>query len=731
MASLSFQSQSQDTLAEIFQSAQHHTTQRHFSRAIVDWRNAAQHCQLERKHASAAFAWFNLASIYDETGDTAQLIQSAEKAMQQAQLSHNNELIYTVGGKLGASYLQSGQLDKAGEQLSEALKLALEAKDKHITAALYNDLGNLHQMREDWEQAQSFFGKSITLASEQQLTQLRYRAEINMAYVAAHVKNMPKALTLIRSVLQYYTSQPASEESVVGILRAARVWQKLGTTEQKDEVNTALIAAVNHAKKLDDKPLYAQALAKLGEFEFNNNRYNEALDYLRQAIFIGQSNHVNAAYQTQWHWLSGKIFNALEDQHAALSAYRQAVWASKRSGNTVSTTQLYFEYANLLFKIDTSSTTNDNTRLIEAREAIEELRIAELKNYFQDACVSEAQRTVKIDNVLGSGEALFYSILFDDRAELLLTLPSGAIQRYTVPITKAAISTEVQHLLKALERRKTRSYLEHAQQLYHWLIEPLEQDFSKQGIHTLITVPDFTLRALPFSSLHDGQQFLIEKTAIATIPSIQLIDPQPLNREHMNILLGGITQAVHNLTPLKFVLNELNGIDDIFGNSTMLIDQHFTSAQVNRTLSKQNYTITHIASHGYFSGRLSDSYIAMHDTKLSMNTFAQYIGQNRLSKQPIELLTLSACQTASGNQRAALGLAGITIQAGARSALATLWPINDKATSSLMNAFYVNLKTTKMSKAKALQQAQLTLLDELDFRHPGFWSSFLLIGNWL
>ena len=107
------------------------------------------------------------------------------------------------------------------------------------------------------------------------------------------------------------------------------------------------------------------------------------------------------------------------------------------------------------------------------------------------------------------------------------------------------------------------------------------------------------------------------------------------------------------------------------------------------------------------------------------------IGLFRYRDEPLELLTLSACETAAGDDRAALGLAGIAVKAGARSALATLWYINDQASSELVAEFYRQLKKPGMSRGKALQLAQLKLLNDPRYKHPCYWAPFLLINNWL
>ncbi len=114
-----------------------------------------------------------------------------------------------------------------------------------------------------------------------------------------------------------------------------------------------------------------------------------------------------------------------------------------------------------------------------------------------------------------------------------------------------------------------------------------------------------------------------------------------------------------------------------------------------------------------------------------MDDLEQYIGLSRCAcDQPVELLTLSACQTAAGDDWAGLGLASIAIKAGARSALATLWYVNDQVTSELVTTFYRNLRPDT-TKAAALQQAQLEILSDLRYRHPAYWAPYLLIGNWL
>ncbi len=114
-----------------------------------------------------------------------------------------------------------------------------------------------------------------------------------------------------------------------------------------------------------------------------------------------------------------------------------------------------------------------------------------------------------------------------------------------------------------------------------------------------------------------------------------------------------------------------------------------------------------------------------------MHQLEAVIGHARFRDQTLALLTLSACETALGDDQAALGLAGVAIRAGARSALATLWRVEDASTAMLMQTFYQHLLQRGVSRAQALQQAQLALLKDATYHHPYYWTPFLLINSWL
>lgn len=233
------------------------------------------------------------------------------------------------------------------------------------------------------------------------------------------------------------------------------------------------------------------------------------------------------------------------------------------------------------------------------------------------------------------------------------------------------------------------------------------------------------------SALYDGQQYLIEKYNLALTPGLQLLNPQPLQKTGVSTLAAGLTEARNGFPPLYYVQNELNAIQENV-SSKILLNQNFTTQAFKDKILTSTFPIVHIATHGQFSSDFEQTFILTWDNRLDIRQLDQLLkGRTQVGESAIELLVLSACETASGDQRAALGLAGIAVRSGARSTIATLWSVNDEATSEFMDQFYRSLATQKVTKAFALRQSQLFLLQEPKFRHPFYWAPYVLLGNWL
>ena len=428
----------------------------------------------------------------------------------------------------------------------------------------------------------------------------------------------------------------------------------------------------------------------------------------------------------------------------AIEAYRSSIitlqtirqeapeaYATTATSFRESAGRVYFEMIDLLFERASSASESEDALpyLNEARETVELFKVAELRDYFRDDSVDTyLARETGLDDI-SPDAAIIYPIILPDRLELLVGIGSR-LSRITVPVREEALTNLVRIFRLLLEDPTSDGYLAPAEQLYEWLIRPLEPRLESSGVETLVFVPDGPLRTIPMAALHDGSEFVIAKYAVAVTPSLSLSDPRPLERENISVLTVGLTEAVQNFVALPSVADEAAAISALYPG-TSLLDERFVLENMESELTETEFSIVHVASHAAFASNPEDSFLLTYDDRITLDDLGDLIGRFRLRENPIELLVLSACESASGDDRAALGLAGVAVKAGANSALATLWQISDEATSELIAHFYRELHETSFTKAKALQQAQLELMSDARYEHPLFWSPFILINNWL
>ena len=361
---------------------------------------------------------------------------------------------------------------------------------------------------------------------------------------------------------------------------------------------------------------------------------------------------------------------------------------------------------------------------------MEMLKASELEDFFRDECVVLKKDARVVSDTAPPHTAIVHPIVLPDKLALLLTLPDG-LSLITVPVDKTTLEQTVTQFRKKLQNRLNNRFIEEAEKLYDWIIRPIEAELAAREIHTLSFAPGGVLRLVPMATLYDGQSFLVEKYAISIIPFMKLIDFGSVPRKAHHILLSGVSEARQDFSALPSIPVELGDIKEIMNGETVLMNDAFAFDGLKNAISEKNYSIFHIATHGVFGGTPEDSYLLAYDGHLNMNDLEELVGVAKAYENSIDLLTLSACQTALGNERAALGLAGVAVKAGVKSALATLWYVDDEATSLAIREFYRQLKTPDTTKAKALQNVQKKLIANPRYWHPLYWAPFVLIGNWM
>lgn len=362
------------------------------------------------------------------------------------------------------------------------------------------------------------------------------------------------------------------------------------------------------------------------------------------------------------------------------------------------------------------------------------LTTVELQNRFGNV---ELIPPAKVDLAkLGQQTAIISSIILKDRTGFLVSLPNGEKRSWWININSKNLKQVINEYRQGLERYRDFVYDPRlAQQLYNWIIRPFAADLEALEIKTLVFIQDGILHSVPMAALHDGKKFLVQKYAIATTPSLALINTKNTIRKRQALVLGLTKQATvdgRKFPALTHVEKEISQVQAQIPNSKQLLDEDFTHLRLQRELSKTVYPIIHIATHGEFGTDPKDTFlITGNNQKLTITDLATTIRNIKSESNPVDLLFLTACQTAVGDDRAVLGLAGVAVEAGVRSALATLWFIQDAPTVTLVTEFYKHWYKLGMSKAQALQASQQALIEAGgQYTHPAYWASFILIGNW-
>jgi len=650
-------------------------------------------------------------------------------------------------GRLGNVLFQAGDPKQSEVQLRACLDYAQGAGEVPLQARTLNDLGNL-LASSGMEGAGDAYLQSVSLAREAGDQVLAATALLNRARsllesgdTAAGEKQLDEAMAAFRAL-------DDTSLKVAGLLGAGRLLTQIaeqseGGQAQLDlRINDIYQEAEAISRAIGDNRALSYALGYRGELYEKRERWDDALPLTRQALFEAQQ--VGAAEIAYlWQWQLARIHKAMGDAELALADYRQATFTLQHlrrelltgssAGNYALHTDagtVFLEYADLLLTESANQPNEADTQamLREARQTMELAKTAEIENYFQDDCVAALQSTATSVDELSVHAAAIYPILLPDRVELLVSLP-GKMVRVASPTPREDVMKSIATFRQLLGKR-TLQYQRPARELYAAFIAPIENEIAGAGVDTLVFVPDGALRTIPLSALHDGERHLVEKYAIAITPGLTLFDPRPIARTQVELLLGGLSEGVQGFSPLPHVSSEIENLKTLYGGE-VYENEDFLTLRVERALDSQPFTVVHLATHAKFEADARESYLLTYDGRLSMDELENLIKLSKFRDEPVELLTLSACDTAVGDERAALGLAGVAIKAGARSALASLWLVNDQAASVLISEFYAQLTSAEVSKAEALRQAQISMIKDKRYRYPVYWAPFLMIGNWL
>jgi CHAT domain-containing protein len=683
----------------------------------------------------------------------------------------------SVLNSLGNAYFSKAQLNEQRAK-SAQLRGAENKATEFIKEATY-----------DYQKALGYLNNSLQLTQAQNDQSAQVRTLLNLIQLYSRSKNSPlpdnanqaeqEALTLLESL-------PDSSNKVYAAIDLAELKQPADSSNStsfpaqcssrklKDsQAEELLQKAISTAQRLQDSRSESFALGKLGNLYECRKDYGKALEFTQKARLAADQNLRAKDSLYLWEWQAGRIFKAQGKESEASRAYERAIATLEGEGgirdslliaerdlqfnfqDTIS--PLYREFAQLKLKrAELLPITSQEYRkeVDAALDAIDSLKLAELQNYFGDDCTFTVFDQERVDDLEREDTAVFSSILLGNRMAIVVSLPNPEhkfdpkaerrLKKFQWINDSQKIMKEIKNFRLEIQKfyAPTDPFLIPAQNLYNSIILPFTSDLDPAQIKTLVFIQDGLLRSIPMAALHDGQEFLVQKYAVATTPGLRLTSPQTLDLQGLRTLALGLSEAAsvdgEKFKPLENVTDELEQVIQLFPGSKKLLNEQFTRQSLEQELKQAVYPIIHIATHGQFGTIPEDSFLVTgNNGKITVTELESDIRSFSGGSEPVELLALTACQTGIGDDRATLGMAGITVQAGVRSALASLWYVDDAFTEELITKFYSNLRSTlegstsrsQMSKAEALKEAQNTLINQKI--HPARWAPFILIGNWL
>ena len=698
--------------------------------AIFHWIKARQLYEQQQNENKVTQLKLVQAQLEIEVGNP----QKALLLLQQMPISVSTQAL------VGNALLVWGEYEQAISSFEKALK---EVQETNVTLSLLSNLSQAYEKNAlRLKQKQQLLRND---SAEKQLLEVEIignetlaKKTANQAWQLAQTLNQPNYNT-IRAWLTWlpYLNDQEQAKTLKKVKTALKklppthqtvvLWINLADIIDEEE---SIIEANNIADTLNDYQSLAIAKRKLGHYFESQQQYPLALAYTQEAIKYANA---QLAYEQLYRasWQEARIYEAIGEKKEAELAYEQAFYSLNRIRNKLISASrdvqfdfqqevepVYRNYLSLLLENPTQKHLDTVTQVFDS------LQLSQLENFFQDNCFNESDREMEASEILKEKQvAVINTIILPNSLHTIVRLPQGDKYHLKQNITSKELNQKIEEWQKDLFQVTTNNYLNSSQYFYDLLISPFEDRFTQAKVEQLLFINDGLLKNLPMSALYDSkkQEFLIEKYPISNNLGEKFIINSP--KLQSPVIAFGLAESRPPINQsLPNVTNELQEIKNIWEGNTYL-DQEFTKEGFIEILKTQRPQILHIATHGIFTGVSETTYLQSYDQIIDLNDFDELL--QRYAN--LSLLTLSACETATGNEKAVLGLAGVAIKQGIPNTLGTLWQVQDQISARIIKQFYQNLEQN-MPPVKALQVAQVRELENIS-QHPRSWAAFLLIGT--
>ncbi len=717
-------------------------------------------------------------------GEAYRLIGNYDQAIKYLHVAKkiSPEYNFLVLNSLGNAYRSRAQLHEL--QANSAKQAGIVSKE--------NEFNN--KSAADYNQAREYFQNSIKLAHSQKQPLAEMRGLLNLIQLGSQTSET-KFISdetfnnAHEDALKVLKDLPDSATKVYGAIDLAYLQRHSQGTSPFTNCSNQIVLSENEAlnllkssiltsNNLQDNRLQSYANGALGHFWECRQDNKQALKYTQAAIIAADKNLSSKDSLYLWEWQAGRILDKENQKEEAIASYQRAFETLEDIRQDILTAErdVQFDFRDVvrplyrtlarsrldLLGVGAIADERRAKELSQVVNTIDALKLAELQNYFGNDCILSGLNPKQVGELLEDNSVAFKntgflsSIILEGKTGILLQLPNQTTKFKWIEDLNHQIVDSNKLQQKIAEFRTGLIQGEEqvnydtttAAELYDWIIRPFADDIKPETIKTLVFIQDGFLRSVPMAALYDQEQkkYLVETYAVATTPSLRLTTPKVRDRSTQKALILGLTQPAtidgKSFSRLFSVPEEVSAVKSLFSNHTDLIDDDFVPESFKQKLEKTTYPIVHIASHAQFGIIPEDTFIVTgKNRKLTINELETSLRNLNSKLDSVELLALTACETAVGDDRATLGLAGVALQVGVKSAIASLWSVTDASTSELVKTFYSNYRNTGMSIAEALQKAQIKMIHakklppsegiNIKYDNPVYWAPMIVIGNWL
>jgi CHAT domain-containing protein len=727
---------------------------------------------MEKNRGLAAASLMNAASCLKMSGDVAAAALHVQRAKPLLGEAPKREVLLEWWALKGSVLALSKRPSNAIQPLTQALDLIDAKTDPSLVIDIRNDLGialssggaheaALGQFKLAADTAREHGGGAGLLKARQnhlvasfqlwqermeevrQIEELDGWPEDNAARAAVALRGLEESMQAATETIEGNDASPLALQARVTVAMAAHRSGKVAMANQLYAKSLEL------AREAGNPRLEASALLGLAEQYVSDRRFAETLRLLEAARALAAD--LDEAEVAKLEVLTAISRQAIEPGTAVTGdAIRRAIASVEDIRSDLARSQLvsdlgrgfrefagrpYLLLADHLLRGPYASAEAERKALREARDAMESFRTWEVNDFYRDDCVNLALSKARDLDRIGDEEvAVVYVIPLEDRIELLIGHDRG-LRRFTSAVPGEALLASARRFRHHLESDGAKAELyEEAGWLYRQLIEPAVGLLRERGVHHLVFVPDGSLGNVPLGALYDtpNKRFLLEDFSVSVAPNLSLLEPTGDSEGGAPLFAGGLSESVQGFSAIPEVAGELERVSGMYAQRQVLLNGQFTSEAIRASLSNSPADIVHLASHGEFLGRAGGCFLLTHDGRITLDDLEVMIRPRKYVGTPVNLLCLSACRTAAGDDRAALGLAGASVKSGARSVLATLWNVKDESPAEIVTDFHRYLRDHPkgLGKAEALRRAQLEFLQRDRTTHPTRWAPFILVGAW-